>query len=95
MSLSDDEINLTNEFGQNLLQEALAYNAREIGVYVIMKKIDVNRQDKKGQTPLHYTALYKDVVLAEEVIKTGGTLDISDNYGNNPIWTAVFNAKYS
>lgn len=92
-AINDSDINQLNEFGQNLLHEAVIANNLIIGEMLISSRINVNHQDKKGQTPLHYAALNKSITLAESILKNGGKLSISDNYGNEPLWTAVFNAK--
>lgn len=92
-AIKDAEVNQLNEFGQNLLHEAVTKNRVKIGVMLISNGVDVNHQDKKGQTPLHYAALHKSTSLAEKILKNGGKLNIADSYGNEPLWTAVFNAR--
>lgn len=31
--------------------------------------------------------------IAREILKRGGDINIRDKYGNNALWTAVFNCK--
>ncbi|MCK6649162.1 MAG: ankyrin repeat domain-containing protein [Bacteroidia bacterium] len=42
---------------------------------------------------MHFTAVFNDQLVASEIIHNGGNLEIADNYGNTPLWTAVFNAR--
>jgi ankyrin repeat protein len=87
------EIDQLNEFGQNLLHEAIAGKNTELGEELIRRGINVNQQDPRGQTPLHYSALHKNPALAKKIIENGGDLGLLDAHGNQPLWTAVFNAK--
>jgi ankyrin repeat protein len=60
----------------------LAYNA------------DVSAKDKDGKTALHYAIEYALPDVAEELLKKNPNITaIADKFGNEPLWTAVFNAK--
>ncbi|MBF0548529.1 MAG: ankyrin repeat domain-containing protein [Candidatus Riflebacteria bacterium] len=87
------DLNIRNEFGQNLLHEAIACANTLAGVELIKCGINVNSQDSQGLTPLHFAASYRNQVLAKLILEHGGDLLIVDNHGNNPLWTAVFNAR--
>jgi ankyrin repeat protein len=87
------DINIINKSKNNLLQEAIAANSLKIGKALIEKKINVNFQDKNGQTSLHYAAAYSNYNLAVLILENGGDLSVKDKYGNNSVWTAIFNAK--
>jgi ankyrin repeat protein len=63
----------------------------EIAELLVLGGIDVNLQDQKGQTALHYCAFYNKLELAALILQNRGKLDIEDVYGNQPLWTAVFN----
>lgn len=91
--ISNTSINVLNKDRQNLLQEAIAFNADEIAKEIIQRDIDLDSQDKNGQTSLHYVALYGKLNLAKLILEKGATINIFDKYGNNPLWTAVFNAR--
>ncbi len=77
----------------NLLQVAIATKHLKYVKDLLERGIDVNHRDYRGQTALHYLGQIKDVKLAEELIKHGADLNIKDNFGNNPLWFAVFYAK--
>ncbi|GHU77758.1 hypothetical protein FACS189462_0460 [Spirochaetia bacterium] len=54
---------------------------------------NVNEQDKKGWSALHYAINYEDVSLIELLLKNGANVDIQDVYGNTPLFRAVYNCK--
>lgn len=77
----------------NLLQVAIARKHFKYVKDLLDRGINVNNQDLKGQTVLHYLGWIKDIKLAEDLIKCGGNVNIKDKFGNNPLWDAVFYAK--
>lgn len=91
--ITNIDVNCQNEYGQNLLQEAIVSNMDEIAIDLVKKKINVNHQDGKGLSPLHYCAQYCNIRIAKLLLKNNANVNISDSYGNNPLWTAVFNAR--
>ncbi|MBD9354546.1 ankyrin repeat domain-containing protein [Methylomonas albis] len=91
--IDDVDINQVNEDGQNMLHEAVAYNNLPFAKALIKRNIDVNHRDIKSQTPLHYAANHGFLDIAELILNSGGSLNIEDDYGNQPTWTAVFNAR--
>lgn len=88
-----DNLNLINEFGQNLLHEAIAHGNDEVGMTLIELGIDLNHQDSKGQGPLHYAAARNQLQIVEKILSQGGDVAVIDSFGNQPLWTAVFNAR--
>lgn len=87
------DINTVNELEQNMLHEAIAYDQPDIVEILLQRRINVNQRDVKGQTPLHYCGLKNMTVFAREILAYGGNHSAGDNYGNEPLWTAVFNAR--
>jgi ankyrin repeat protein len=86
-------INILNEYNLNLLHEAIAYQNNDIAIDLIKRGIDLDHRDKDGKTPLHYCANYLNIIIAKYIIDNGGDLNICDNFGNNPMWVAVFNSR--
>ena len=86
-------LNVIDEDGQNLLHEAIASNQDDIGEDLIVRGINVNHQDRRGLTPLHYAAMHKKARLAKRILSAGARHDIEDVHGNQPLWTATFNAR--
>lgn len=87
------DINILDEYQHNLLHEAIAYGKKMVAIDLIDRGINVNKQDYRGQTPLHFLGDYPDIEVAEIVLQHGGRLDIVDKYGNTPLWPAVFYLK--
>ena len=52
---------------------------------------DVNAQDEKGRTPLHYTATNGEAGMAEMLIAGGADVNIQDDEGNTPLHWAIRN----
>jgi uncharacterized protein len=91
--LKTTNVNIENESKQNLLHEAAAFGSIECTLELLNHGIDTNHQDNKGQSPLHYCAANRTNTIAEYLLKKGASLSIEDNYSNQPLWTAVFNAR--
>lgn len=82
------------EDGRNALHAACITNAIDAADLLIKNGINVNSQDSfTGATPLHYCSVYNYYELAKLILENNGQLAISDNHGNEPLWTAVFNVK--
>ena len=90
-ALSNTPPTFVDQFGYSGLHIALSKGFDEIAELLIEAGIDLNFKDPKGQTALHYCAFYNKVEIAGLIIQRGGRLDIPDYYGNQPLWTAVFN----
>lgn len=88
-----DNLNLINEFGQNLLHEAIAHGNDEVSIALIELGIDLNHQDSKGQASLHYAAARNQAEVVARILTQGGDVTVTDSFGNQPLWTAVFNAR--
>jgi ankyrin repeat protein len=55
---------------------------------------DVCAQDKDGGTPLHYAIEHNVHSVAEALVKRNpAVIAIADKHGNQPLWTAAFNAR--
>jgi Ankyrin repeats (3 copies) len=50
---------------------------------------DVNAQDHKGWTPLHYAVLSKSPAAVALLVESGADLQLKNNSGNNPIDIAI------
>lgn len=90
---TQSEKNQINDFKQTLLHIAIAYNSDEIAKILLDADINIGAQDNKGQTALHYAAVYHNTYIAQLILSMGGNPNIKDIYGNNSLWTAVFNAR--
>lgn len=92
--LSTTDINTLNESKQNLLQHAISYKNTKASTLLIDKAINLNHQDDRGYSALHYCSLYKDVDTCNKILRNINVLvNIKDAHGNSPLWTAVLNSK--
>lgn len=87
------DIDSINEFGRNLLQEAICAYQESTAKDLINNGIDVNHQDNMWQTPLHYCAQLCNITIAELLLQRGAKVNVIDAYGNTPLWYAVFYAR--
>ncbi len=92
-ALDGECLDTTNEFGQSLLHEAIAYRRPRLARLLVERGIDVNHQDHNGQTPLHFLASHPDLDLASRVLAAGGDPNRLDRHGNGALWAAVFSAR--
>ncbi|MDY3538313.1 ankyrin repeat domain-containing protein [Riemerella anatipestifer] len=83
--------NFVDEYGRNLLQNAIIDNPMAID-FLIEVGIDINHIDSNKQNALHFCAEYANYELAELLLKKGIYKNQKDIYGNTPMWRAVFNA---
>jgi uncharacterized protein len=91
--INNIDINILNEYKQNLLQESISYDNLLTAKFLIENGIDLNNQDSDGKTSLHYCASFNNYSIAEKILEAKGNINLCDNFGNNPLWVAVFNAR--
>ena len=81
---------LNDEKELNLFQDSLESPE-------FLKKIknlkDINKKFQKGLNLLHFAAEYGELKLATELLDLGIKVDEKNDFGNTPLWTAVFNAN--
>jgi len=88
------------DFEENsLLHIACFYGSTDIFEYLIYKNVNLNKKDKKGNTPLHYAVfsgkinklfifIYNSFIGNKKIVKKlliiGGDLQITNNRGESP-----------
>ncbi len=82
-----------DSYGDSAVHLAVLEESHDILHLLIQNGFPVNLRNEEGKTPLHFCAEYNLLNLAEMILNAGGDLSIQDNYGNQPLWTAVFNVK--
>jgi uncharacterized protein len=82
-----------NESGKNMLISAVEYDKFDVAKLLIERGCDIDHQDNEGNTALHCVAkLYTSPKYAELLVNNHASLDLENEYGNEPLWDAVFNA---
>lgn len=62
-NILERNINYSNAYGRNLLQETIVSCENTIAVDLVNKGIDINHQDKMGWTPLDFAKQIKDMEM--------------------------------
>jgi ankyrin repeat protein len=92
--MSGVDINEKDRFGATPLHYAIAEKSLEAISLLLKHGADVTAQDGDGKTPLHYAVEHNLPMVAEELLKKNpAVISIADRFGNEPLWTAAFNAK--
>ena len=65
-NILERNINYSNAYGRNFLQEAIVSCENTIAVDLVNKGIDINHHDKKEMTPLDFAKQIKDMDKIEE-----------------------------
>lgn len=87
------DINIADDFSYNFLMKAIIRSLSDLAIYLINKGVDLNYQNNKGQTVLHILAVFYNEKVLEEILKKGIDVNLFDKFGNEALWTAVFNDK--
>lgn len=62
-NILERNINYSNAYGRNLLQEAIVSCENAIAIDLVNKGIDINHQDKKEMTPLDFAKQIEDMEM--------------------------------
>ncbi|MFO0913268.1 MAG: ankyrin repeat domain-containing protein [Pirellulales bacterium] len=88
------DINELDEFGTTPLKYAIAEKKAEAALMLVEMGADITSQGKDGSTALHSAIEHKlPKVLEALVRKCPEAVSIADKHGNQPLWTAAFNAR--
>jgi ankyrin repeat protein len=83
-----------DQFGATPLHYAVAERNDYLVGILLEHGADVLAQDMDGKTSLHYAIEYRLPSVAERLLrKSTKVVHISDKFGNQPLWTAAFNAN--
>jgi len=65
-----------------------------VALDILLKEgININAQNNKGQSPLHFCVLRKKPEMLKLLISRKAKVDIQDDRGGTPLWRAVFDYK--
>ncbi len=91
--IDSSNLELANSKGETILWQAT--NARSINCVKLLleKGANVNTYDNDGWTPMHIAVQNNDIEMVELLMQYHPNINQQDKYGNNVIWTAVFNSR--
>lgn len=84
-SISLNEMEEINLFGNDIHSESFLEKVKELK--------EVNKKFQEGLNLLHFACEYTHVNLAKELIKRDINIEEKNDFGNTPLWFAVFNSR--
>ena len=91
---SGEDVNQKGALGATALHYAISEKRPEMASTLLDLGADACSQDKDGMTPLHWAIEHRLFDTARELMeREPRVVHIEDKYGNQPLWTAVFNSK--
>ncbi|MCJ8313652.1 MAG: ankyrin repeat domain-containing protein [Saccharospirillaceae bacterium] len=89
----DENNSLLNAFDQSELHIA-CYDNNDVEIKkCISAGIDLNLQDKRGKTALHYTVINNNYDAVYLLLSNKVIIDIEDHFGNYALWDAVLSCN--
>ena len=96
ISKNPNIVNSIDNQGETLLSYAIKHKKTDICQIILQSKIlDLNYQDKNGNSYLHLAVLYKLEKLAQTLIKKGINVNKQNKNGNTCLHLAFLNNFYS
>ena len=77
----DRFIDETERLGYTALLNAALWNKSQLARYLIRKGADVNAQNYKGNTPLHFAVINNNAPLCRYLLSAGGDPDMQNRHG--------------
>ena len=88
--VADFDVNDLDKYKRNLLQLAILEKKWDVAIDLMQRKINVNNQDDKGRTALHYLCAKPiNVELVEGVLKAGGDPNLQSKEMLSPLYEIV------
>ena len=79
--------------GRAPLHYAAAYRPAAEVAALLADGADIAAKDKQGFTALHFACQENRLDVAGLLLEAGAPVDPVDQWGNTPLWRAVFNAN--
>lgn len=91
---SGAEVNAIDKDGRTALMHATLNEDMTLVGELLKAGADPNVADNvSGQTAMHYAAQKYAVGITKALIKARATIDVQDDFGNTPLWRAVFESR--
>ncbi|WP_165499776.1 ankyrin repeat domain-containing protein [Pedobacter frigidisoli] len=88
--ISKEGVGTVDNDGRNIVIHSLLAKNIIVLKLALGHQEDPNTKDRTGWYPLHYAAQDNSVEAADILIQNGAIIDSEDDYGNTPLWRAVF-----
>ena len=92
-TLKEFGIDSTDSDGRTALINAVIENKPNFINWLVDNGANINVQDRIGYSVLHFAGQEKLVEIAKYFLEKGANPNLHDVYGNNALWTAIFNSK--
>lgn len=79
-----------DEYGRTAIHYASDISAIKS---LLAEGLDINLQDDNGWSPLHFYAQESNDYAIRLALENGANPNLTDSYGNGPLWTATMNAR--
>lgn len=87
------QVNVTDGYGRTPLIYAAFAGNEEMLQWLIEHKADLDAQDRNGWCSLHAAAQNRHRTIIMRLLKNGANPNLTDSYGNGPLWTATMNSR--
>ena len=94
-TLKEFGINFLDGDGRTALINSVIENKIEFVNWLLDNGADINIQDSGGYSALHFVGQERLVEIGKQLLNRNPNLELRDNYGNTPLWTAVMNSRQS
>ncbi len=90
---SGGQIDQLDSDGRTPLMHAVIDRNHDLAVLLLKWKANPNIQEKGSWTALHFAAQECETRMVRLLLENGAEVDAKDEYGNTPLWRAVFNSE--
>ena len=90
-------INAVDKDGRNILLNCIIEDKTEWALTIIKKfnELDINSQGNEGFSALHFAVQEHNLKVLDGLLKNKKIIvDIQDNWGNTPLWKAIYDQEY-
>jgi len=94
-TLTEFGINVSDGDGRTALINSVIENKIEFIDWLLDNGADINAQDRGGYSALHFVGQERLTEIGTHLLNRSPNLELRDNYGNTPLWTAVMNSRQS
>ena len=84
----------TNAFGLSMLHVATQGDAANTLYYFYKLGLDINKQDYRGSTPLHWACFSQSEVALTFLVQWNPDMAIQDNQGQTPLHLAIKSSEH-